>query len=193
MAQLGATTYSSVTWTAGDVITEAKLDNMVANDQAYDSHAAQGLLLNNNKSFAAKDSGGTNRNVIRVTTGDLFEYGESGAGMEHSFIGTVGFSSEVDNGNSGASDTIDWGAGNKQKSTLTDDCTFTFTDPSKPCNLILVLVQDGTGSRDPSWPASVKWADGTEPTWSTGASDIDIVAFYFDGTNYYGQAATNFS
>jgi len=39
------TSYASVTWTAGDVITEAKLDNMVANDQAYNSHAAQGLEL----------------------------------------------------------------------------------------------------------------------------------------------------
>ncbi len=30
-------TYVSVTWTAGDVITEAKLDNMVANDRAVDA------------------------------------------------------------------------------------------------------------------------------------------------------------
>lgn len=36
MAEL---TYTSVTWTAGDIITEAKMDNMVANDQAVDSHA----------------------------------------------------------------------------------------------------------------------------------------------------------
>lgn len=31
-------TYTAVTWTAGDIITEAKMDNMVANDQAVDSH-----------------------------------------------------------------------------------------------------------------------------------------------------------
>lgn len=35
MAEL---TYTAVTWTAGDIITEAKMDNMVANDQAVDSH-----------------------------------------------------------------------------------------------------------------------------------------------------------
>lgn len=31
------TLYTSVVWTAGDVITEAKLDNMVANDRAVDA------------------------------------------------------------------------------------------------------------------------------------------------------------
>jgi len=30
-------TYTSVTWTAGDIITEAKMDNMVANDRAVDA------------------------------------------------------------------------------------------------------------------------------------------------------------
>ena len=30
-------TYVSVTWTAGDIITEAKMDNMVANDRAVDA------------------------------------------------------------------------------------------------------------------------------------------------------------
>lgn len=30
-------TYTSVTWTAGDTITEAKMDNMVANDRAVDA------------------------------------------------------------------------------------------------------------------------------------------------------------
>ena len=47
---LGGTTWVSVVWTAGDLITEAKLDNMTANDQAYDSHVnnhlfSQGILL----------------------------------------------------------------------------------------------------------------------------------------------------
>lgn len=35
--------YTTVVWTAGDVITEAKMDAMVANDQAYDAHSTQGL------------------------------------------------------------------------------------------------------------------------------------------------------
>ena len=97
------------------------------------------------------------------------------------------FDAEVDNGNSGAADTIDWTAGNKQKSTLTDDVTYTFVDPSGPCHLTLKLVQDATGSRDATWPAEVTWL-GDEPTWSDGAATKTIiVSFYFDGTTYWGQ------
>lgn len=76
-ANLGTTQYTSVTWTSGDVLTEAKLDNMVANDQAYDSHAAQGLLLNNNKSFALKKSGGSNINLLKLDTSDNIILGET--------------------------------------------------------------------------------------------------------------------
>lgn len=85
-ADLGSTTYVSVTWTTGDLITEAKLDNMVANDQAYDSHAAQGLLLNNNKSFAGKNAAGsTNLNVAKVTASDVIQIGEDNVG-DHTVI-----------------------------------------------------------------------------------------------------------
>ena len=69
-ADLGAVTYTAVTWTAGDVITEAKLDLMVANDQAYDSHSAQGLLLNNEKALAGKNSGGTAKNMWKINSDD---------------------------------------------------------------------------------------------------------------------------
>ena len=38
--------YTEVTWTGGDIITEAKMDNMVANDRAEDAHEAGIYLLN---------------------------------------------------------------------------------------------------------------------------------------------------
>ena len=38
------------------------------------------------------------------------------------------------------------------------------------CNIILILVQDGTGSRTATWPATVKWPSGTAPTLSTGST-----------------------
>ena len=112
---------------------------------------------------------------------------------EVKFHQTVYFASEVDNGDSGAADTIDWTAGNKQKSTLTGNCTFTFSpEPSGPSNLTLKLKQDDTGSRTVTWPGDVKWAGGAAPTLSTGANDVDIISFYYDGTDFYGQAALDF-
>lgn len=100
---------------------------------------------------------------------------------------------ETDNGNSGTADTIDWTVSNKQKSTLTGNCTFTFTAPPGPCSLILKLVQDGTGSRLVTWPAAVHWPDGTAPTLTVTASKVDIITFYYDGTTYFGNAALNFT
>ena len=76
-ADLGATTYTAVTWTAGDIITEAKLDYMVANDQAYDSHAAQGILINNAKSHASKNAAGTAMNVAEINASDELLLGDT--------------------------------------------------------------------------------------------------------------------
>lgn len=100
---------------------------------------------------------------------------------------------ETDNGNSGTADTIDWTLSNKQKSTLTGNCTFTFTAPPGPCSLVLKLVQDGTGSRTVTWPAAVHWSGGTAPTLTTTASKVDIITFYYDGSTYFGASTLNYT
>lgn len=108
------------------------------------------------------------------------------------FTKTVSFT-EIDNGNSSTADTIDWTQGNKQKSTLTGNCTFTFTAPGGPASLILKLVQDATGSRTVTWPAAVHWSGGTAPTLTTTANKVDIITFYYDGTTYFGNSTLNFT
>lgn len=108
-------------------------------------------------------------------------------------VKNVRFASEHDNGNSGATPTVDWNNGNKQKITLSANATVTFTSLTDGVgNLLLRIVQDGTGSRTVTWPATVKWPGGTAPTLSTAASAIDIVSFYWDGTSYYGVASLDF-
>lgn len=103
------------------------------------------------------------------------------------------FDQEVDNGNSGATATVDWIAGNKQAITLTDNVTLSFTDPPAPTNVLIRLIQDGTGGRSVIWPSSVKWSGGSEPTLSSAANAIDLVSLYFDGTDYYGTSGLDFS
>jgi hypothetical protein len=86
----------------------------------------------------------------------------------------------VAHGNTGAAETIDLEGGNFHTCTLDDNCTFTFSNPSptgKACGFTLILTQDGTGSRTATWPASVKWPNGSAPTLSTGAADVDMLAF----------------
>ena len=93
-----------------------------------------------------------------------------------------------DEGNSSTAVTIDWTLGNKALVTMTGNATLTFTAPTSACNVVLKIVQDATGSRTITWPAAVKWPSGTAPTLTTTASAVDVVSFFFDGTNYYGAA-----
>ncbi len=87
--------------------------------------------------------------------------------------------------------TLNLETANNFEITLTDNCTFTFSNPpasGKAGSFTLILKQDGTGSRTTTWPASVDWAGGTAPTLSTGATDVDILTFMTTdgGTTWYG-------
>lgn len=95
-------------------------------------------------------------------------------------------------GNMGSTETFDLDTAIVHEGTLDANCTFTFSNPpgSGKCGqLMLVLNQDATGSRTVTWPSSVKWASGSAPTLSTGAGDIDILAFFTvdGGTTWYGS------
>jgi len=128
---------------------------------------------------------GTMSDLIDDTTPELGGELDCGA---HS----IGFTQQSGTGD--GTTTIDWKLGNKYKHTFgAQNETFTFTAPSNPCNILLVLIQDGTGSRTATWPGTVKWPGGSAPTLSTAASSVDIVSFYFDGTNYYGNSSLDFS
>jgi hypothetical protein len=90
---------------------------------------------------------------------------------------------------------IDWTSGNFAAMTFgASNSSFAFTaNPSNAGLLILELTQDATGSRTATWPAAVKWPNGTAPTLTTAANSVDVIRFFFDGTNYYGTYDLNFS
>ncbi|MDB2415359.1 DUF2793 domain-containing protein [Rickettsiales bacterium] len=84
------------------------------------------------------------------------------------------------NATSGASATIDLENGNIHDITLTDNCTFTFSNPpatGRAGSFTLFLRQDATGGRTTTWPASVDWAGGSPPTLTTSANAVDILEF----------------
>ena len=99
--------------------------------------------------------------------------------------------------------------GNKQKITLTDNCTdIHFKFPAMSGNFICVLLQDGSGGRTISnWKTQdsagnagagnsglVLWAGGTAPSNTETADKADIVSFYWDADNEiaYGTYTYNF-
>lgn len=57
------------------------------------------------------------------------------------------------------------------------------TNPVAGKTYILLVKQDGVGSHTVTWNAVFKFAAGTAPTLSTGASKVDLIAFLSDGTD----------
>lgn len=108
-------------------------------------------------------------------------------------IGRASFTQEYDNGSKSANFTIDFATDQKQKVTLTaNTMTLTLDTTSVGvANYLLKIVNGGLATL--TWAAetgSVYWPGGTEPTLTS--SGTDIVALYFDGTNWYCQASLDF-
>jgi len=67
------------------------------------------------------------------------------------------------------------------------------TNMKDGASYILRVIQDATGSRTLSYGSAYKWANGSAPTLSTGANDVDLLTFISDGTNMYGTIVKDFS
>jgi len=78
----------------------------------------------------------------------------------------------------GATITIDQYRGDKFKVTLGGNRTIALTNPTLDQKILVRVIQDGTGSRTLSYPASVKWPGGTAPTLTTTANASDWLGFY---------------
>jgi len=98
---------------------------------------------------------------------------------------TNGYTEEVYTANSSTAITLDLANGSFQVITLTGNATITMPTATAGRSFILLLKQDGTGSRTVTW-TTVKWPGGTAPTITATASKQDIFSFFADGTNWYG-------
>jgi len=100
-----------------------------------------------------------------------------------------GYTEETATANTSTAYTIDLANGSLQILTLTGNCTFTFPTATAGKGFTLLLLQDATGSRTATWPASVKWPAGTAPTITATASKGDKFVFVGDGTYWWGSNA----
>lgn len=99
---------------------------------------------------------------------------------------------EYDNGNTSTAQTINGTNGDSQLSTVTGNVTYTFSNFTKGQKVVLRIVEDGTGSHTITLP-TVKWPGGTAGTFTTTANAINLLAIYYDGTNYLTQLAAGFA
>jgi len=94
---------------------------------------------------------------------------------------------------SGGATTVNCETGNTFSHTLTEDTTFTFSNPPASgtgYSFTLKIVQDST-ARTITWPSSVDWAAAEAPTISTGSGEVDVFVFFTTdgGTTFYGFTA----
>jgi len=81
--------------------------------------------------------------------------------------------------------TVSLANGTVQQLTLTGNATITMPSVAAGKSFVIMLKQDGTGSRTVTW-STVTWPGATAPTITSTASKQDIYSFFSDGTNWYG-------
>ena len=112
---------------------------------------------------------------------------------ELEIVNTAGYTDIPTNTITANATTIDWRLSNVQQLTYSDTCTFTFTAPQLPCHLTLKMTHANNTTVFPcTWPAAVKWPGGTAITPTAAANAVDVVSFFYDGTNYYGMYGNDF-
>ena len=89
--------------------------------------------------------------------------------------------------------TINLRDGDNFTHTLTENVTYTFSNPAasgKVSAFSLKVIQDSS-ARTITWPGSVDWAAATAPTLTTTSGGVDVFVFvtYDGGTIYYGFTA----
>lgn len=127
------------------------------------------------------DAATGNAPVISATGGD--DKIALGLAGKAAFIKATGL---YDCGTVGATETVSWANGDRQKLTLDENLTITFSNAVAGQTLTLYLYQDGSGTNTITFADTITWADGTTPTWTTTASKLNIAVIYYDGSGYYG-------
>ena len=91
--------------------------------------------------------------------------------------------------------TVDCEAGNAFSHTLTENTTFTFSNPpasGTAYSFSIEIIQDASASGfTVTWPSSVDWPSAAAPTLTATASAKDVFVFYTrdGGTTWYGFTA----
>jgi hypothetical protein len=150
-------------------------------------------------------------NVRHVVGGDIliemFEYGDDGNNTY--FRDSCVTFKQLEPTYDATNTEVDFRFSNKQFVTFDggDITNMKVTFPNNSGNFVLLLKQDGTGSRTvTNWKAmefnessadgaaGVKFAGGSNPTLTTDANHVDIISFYWDGDNEiaYGVATLDF-
>jgi hypothetical protein len=182
---VGTSTPSSVTTSTGQVFL-----NLLQSASGTDiSVGTNGVINFINPGFVTSGSSTTWTAAQTFTQSTTLEGVTEASGTQYYAL----FASSTANA---SQTTINWNNSNVQELKLTTSTTITFTNTNPGARYILMLLQDGTGSRIVTWSSTVQWAGGTAPTLTTAANKMDITTFVcatVSSTDCYGGANLNYS
>lgn len=160
------------------------VENLTANDQTVKTPAGTGVAVPAGNRVVVMCDG---TNVVTV-------------GSDLSLFARLASRNAFSAGNSevivtiadGATVTMDLALGNVFKVTLGGNRTLAITNPNDGSWADLYVIQDPTGGRTLSFPATIVWEGGAAPTVSPIASSATLVQVRYDAdtTNYYGRAGS---
>ena len=103
-------------------------------------------------------------------------------------IKTATFSSQTVIATTSGAITLNWTTAQHQKQTEpTGSITYTFTAPTGPCHLQLLIDSDGTSTAQTIvWPGTVVWLT---TTWAGVNNKKAVLNFWFDGTTYFAMGS----
>jgi len=191
---------NALIFTAGGDLDGGNLGLESDGDLTY--NPSTGLLTATEVSMTTLDIGGTN---VTATAAELNYLDIATLGLTQASKAVTADANGVVTHDAGVSDeytavtsssnatTVDCRVGNTFAHTLTENTTFTFSNPAasgKSTIFLLKLVQDSS-ARTVTWPSEVDWAASTAPTITTTNAGVDILVFmtHDGGTNWYGFTA----
>ena len=191
--------HSTFTGAVGEVTVDTDKDVAVV----HDGSTAGGFPLARQLSDLGVTATSTELNYVDGVTSDIQT--QLDAKMAPTYTGDVDITGEliVDSYNetygavtsSSNATTVDCEAGNAFSHTLTENTTFTFSNPpasGTAYSFSIEIIQDASASGfTVTWPSSVDWPSATAPTLTATASAKDVFVFTTrdGGTNWYGFTA----
>ena len=165
----------------------AKYDDATANFTGTLQNGGSNVVVDTDigSTVQAYDADTTKNDVANTFTADQTISGELIADSYNESYAAVTSTSNAT--------TVDCEAGNTFMHTLTENTTFTFSNPpasGTAYTMSIEIIQDST-ARTITWPASVDWPAATAPTISADSGAVDVFVFTTrdGGTTWYGFTA----